>query len=92
MLVNDLQTIIDRVKFYETGFLMLVNQRNGEILNDPYNSPTIYHIYDEALTKFTKNHWTNIINNKVDYAEDQIINIVNTDGEQILIMRNFIDG
>ena len=46
MLVNDLQTIIDRVKFYETGFLMLVNQRNGEILNDPYNSNTIYHIYD----------------------------------------------
>lgn len=70
MLVFDLQTIIDRVKFYETGFLMLVNKRNGEILNDPYSTNTVYRIYDSALTKFTQSDWVNVISNNLDYAED----------------------
>ena len=37
-------------------------------------------------------HWKNYINNKVDHPEDDILNIVNTDGDMILIMRNFIDN
>lgn len=81
MLVNDLQTIIDRVKFYETGFLMLVNQKNGEILNDPYNNKDVYRIFDSQFTKFTSSDWYDIISNKDKYKEDEIINIVNTDNE-----------
>ncbi|EAR87965.3 cache domain protein (macronuclear) [Tetrahymena thermophila SB210] len=92
MLVNDLQVIIDRVRFYDTGFLMLVNQANGQILNDPYNSSDIYYIYDTSLTKFTKDQWTNIISNNVDYSEDEIIDFYNSDGVEILLMRNFIEN
>lgn len=92
MLVNDLQIIIDRVRFYDTGFLMLVNKENGEILNDPYQYKKIYNIYETNLTKFTKDQWEKIIRNKVDYLEDEIINITNTDNEEILIMRNFIEN
>lgn len=92
MLVSDLQQIIDRVKFYDTGFLMLVNKKNGEILNDPYNQKRVYHIYDSELTKFTFGDWDNIIRNNVAYKEDEIINIFNTDREAMLIMRNFIEG
>lgn len=51
------------MKFYQTGFLMLVDQSNGVIMNDPYNTATVYHIYDSDLSKFTLDQWNNIINN-----------------------------
>lgn len=48
--MSDLQSIIERVKFYETGFLILVSEENEMVLNDPYKITSKYAIYDTHIT------------------------------------------
>jgi len=45
------------VKFYETGFLILVNQATGMILNDPFNASSTYTIFNTTITGLTITDW-----------------------------------
>ncbi len=36
LLVSDLQKILQKVVFYDTGFLILVDRETGLVLNDPF--------------------------------------------------------
>ena len=68
MVVSDLQRIIERVKFYDSGFLMKISESDGLVLNDPFNNNELYHIYDSDVTKLNMEHW-NIIRDRSNSEE-----------------------
>lgn len=77
------------MKFYETGFLILVNQATGMILNNPFNSSSTYAIFDTSITGLTLSDW-NQIKDSSTAEEYKILTFTNSNKEDVLIMRNFI--
>jgi hypothetical protein len=87
IVVPDLQDIISRVIFYNTGFLYLVDLSSGIVLNDPFSNSVVYHIWDSNVTGITMDAWNQISDNS---TTGQVLEITDTNGNAILIIRNFI--
>jgi hypothetical protein len=56
-LVKDFQSVLERVKFYDTGFLIMVNEENGLVMNNPYDIDSVYYIFDSDITGLNQAHW-----------------------------------
>jgi hypothetical protein len=85
--VKDFQSVLERVKFYDTGFLIMVNEENGLVMNNPYDIDSVYYIFDSDITGLNQAHWNQIKNEE---NQESILSIFNIRGEEILIIRNFL--
>ena len=87
ILVSDMQSVLQKVRFYDTGFLILVDETSGLVMNNPYGQSGLYHIYDQQITGLNNYHWDMILSRS---NVDQILTITNTNNQIILIIRNFL--
>lgn len=71
LLVSDLQKILQKVVFYDTGFLILVDRETGLVMNDPFyrtktdqNNKTTeiepYYIFNQTITGLNETQWNEI--------------------------------